>query len=139
MRRNLPPEALGDLLTRPQHAILALYRADGTVLQTPVWQEWREGSFWFYIPGGDRKITMLRHDPRVSIVVAAVLWPYPAIQVDGHVEMSTAGARDVARRIAARFDPTRPPDAYIGDEDPVLCRVVAKRTRAWDYSDEKYT
>ena len=46
MRRNLRPEDLGDLLERPINAILGLHRSDGSILLTPVWHLFRDGSFF---------------------------------------------------------------------------------------------
>ena len=42
-----------------------LHRQDGSILLTPVWHLFRHGSFYFQVPGGDRKIAML--EPRSAL------------------------------------------------------------------------
>jgi len=142
MRRNLSPEELGDLLELPLNAILALHRADGSVLQTPVWHRWTGTQFLFYIPAGDRKPNMLRRDPRISFIVAESDHPFRTIQVEGTARLRTDGFRTVARAIATRYvaahDPDAEVDVYIGGDDGVWVEVVADRVRAWDYADAVY-
>jgi hypothetical protein len=41
VRKGLTVEDLGDLVQLPLLAVLATYRADGTVLLSPVWHEYR--------------------------------------------------------------------------------------------------
>jgi PPOX class probable F420-dependent enzyme len=143
VRRNLSPEQLGDLLERPLNAILALHRADGSVLQTPVWHQWTGTHFVFYIPAGDRKPEMLGRDPRISFIVAESAHPFRTMQVDGTAKVRTDGFRTVAREIATRYVAAHDPDAdvndYIGPEDGVWVEVIADRVRAWDYADAAYT
>lgn len=45
MRTNLTVEDLGDFLDEPILAVLATLRADGSMLLSPVWYEWRAGGF----------------------------------------------------------------------------------------------
>lgn len=143
MRHNLGPEELGDLLELPLNAILALHRADGSVLQTPVWHRWTGTHFVFYIPAGDRKPEMLARDPRVSFIVADSAHPFRTMQVEGTAQVRTDGFRTVAREIARRYVAAHDPDAevddYIGLEDGVWVEVIADRVRAWDYADAAYT
>ena len=88
MRRNLQPSELGDLLDRPLNAVLGLHRQDGSILLTPVWHLFKDGSFYFQAPGGDRKIQMLERDPRCSILVAENEHPYRAIEARGEGRVS---------------------------------------------------
>jgi PPOX class probable F420-dependent enzyme len=142
MRRNLPPEALGDLLPRPINAILALHRADGSILQTPIWYEWHDGAFRFQIPAGDRKIRMLERDPRVSLVVAENEHPYRAIEVRGRARMTADAYDEIGHAIVARYvlahDPTASIESYLSDIPGAIVTVEADSVRAWDYADEGY-
>lgn len=143
MRRNLAPDQLGDLLTRPLNAVIALRRADGSVLQTPVWHLWTGSRISFYVPAGDRKIAMLARDPSISLIVAEPEHPFRAFQVEGVAMCSAVGFRDRARKIATRyvaaFDPGADIDAYVGEEDGIVVEVDARRVRAWDFADGTYT
>src|SRR6266480_168486 len=109
MRRNLQPSDLGDLLDRPLNAVVGLHRPDGSILLTPVWHLFKQGSFYFQAPGGDRKITMLKLDPRCSILVAENEHPYRGIEVSGEGRTSTddypqLGA-EIVRRYVEAYDP----------------------------------
>jgi PPOX class probable F420-dependent enzyme len=142
VRRNLRPEELGDLLQLPLNAVIAIHRRDGSILQTPVWHEWTGSSFRFYIPAGDRKITMLERDPRISLVVADSAYPFRTMQVAGTATVTPHGFREIARGIAARYvaahDPRTPVDDYIGSEDGAVVEITATTARAWDYADATY-
>jgi Pyridoxamine 5'-phosphate oxidase len=143
MRRNLRPDQLGDLLTRPLNAIIAVRRADGSVLQTPVWHEWGNDRFRFYIPAGDRKIGMLRANPMISLIVAEPEHPFRAFQVEGTASLTSADFRRTARNIARRYvdahDPGAQVDDYVGARDGVIVEIEIVASRAWDYADEAYT
>jgi PPOX class probable F420-dependent enzyme len=141
VRRNLQPSDLDDLLDRPLNAILGLHRRDGSILLTPVWHLFRDGSFYFQAPGGDRKITMLRRDPRCSLLVAENEHPYRAIEVSGDARVSTddyavLGA-EIVRRYVEAHDPGGSVDAYLLDGG-VIVRIDPASIRAWDYADASY-
>jgi len=79
----LQPSDLGDLLERPLNAVFGLHRRDGSILLTPAWHLFKEGTFYIQVPGGDRKIAMLTRDPRCSLLVAENEHPYRAIEASG--------------------------------------------------------
>lgn len=141
MRRNLRPEELGDLLDRPLNAVLGVHRQDGSILLTPVWHLFRDGSFYFQVPGGDRKIGMLMRDARCTILVAENEHPYRAIEVTGEARVSTEDYGDlgpeIVRRYVEAYDPGATLDDYLLDGG-VVVRIEAKKIRAWDYADTAY-
>ena len=63
MRRGLTIGDLGDLVDLPLVAVLATYRADGTVLLSPVRHEYRDGRFNVCTSTGTSKTRHLRNDP----------------------------------------------------------------------------
>jgi Pyridoxamine 5'-phosphate oxidase len=141
MRRNLRPEDLGDLLDQPRNAIIGLHAADGSILLTPVWFLFRDGKFRFQVPGGDRKISLLRDDARISMLVAEEERPYRAIELKGVAHIATQGyARDgleIVRRYVEAFDPEADPADYLL-EGGVVVRIEPGTVRAWDYADTTY-
>jgi hypothetical protein len=141
MRRNLQPGELGDLLDRPMNAVLGLHRLDGSILLTPVWHLFKQGSFYFQVPGGDRKIAMLKHDPRCSIIVAENEHPYRAIEARGEGRMSTDDYADlgieIVRRYVEAYDPGASASDYLLDGG-VIVRIEPTAMRAWDYADAAY-
>ena len=121
---------LGDLAELPLLAVLATYRRDGTVLLSPVWQEWRDGGFGVVTSSRNVKAGQLRRDPRASIVVCEHSPPYRGIEVRGQARLVTAGARDAVRRIASRYlgreeqaprMPTRPATTSSSASSQVSC------------------
>ena len=107
MRRNLQPSELGDLLDRPLNAVLGLHRKGGSILLTPVWHLFKQGSFYIQVPGGDRKIAMLKQDPRCSILVAENEHPYRAIEASGEGRSQPTTTRTSgSRSCAATLRPT---------------------------------
>ena len=91
-------------------AVLATYRADGTVLLSPVWHRWRAGGFDVVTGRGDVKVRQLRRDPRASIVVYEHGPPYRGIEVRGEAQLEEAG--DAVSHIAVRYLGERDGAAY---------------------------
>ena len=136
MRKNLRPEDLDDLLERPLVAVLATHYADGRILLSPVWHEWREGGFAVVSRSDDVKVRQLRRDPRANIVVYEHAPPYRGIEVrcDARLEDAPAGT---ARRIAIRYLGERDGAAYAASApDDTLIRLEPGRLRAWDFADQ---
>ena len=141
MRRNLQPSDLGDLLDRPLNAVLGLHHQDGSILLTPVWHLFKDGSFYFQVPRGDRKIAMLMHDPRCSLLVAENEHPYRAIEVSGEGSLSKDDypvlGLEIVRRYVEAYDPGATPADYLLDGG-LIVRIKATAMRAWDYADASY-
>jgi PPOX class probable F420-dependent enzyme len=136
MRKNLAPEDLGDLLEQPLVAVLATRRADGGVLLSPVWHQWRDGGFDVVSRGDDVKVGHLRRDPRANIVVYEHRPPYRGIEVRADARLEAAPA-DTVRRIAIRYLGEDEGDAYTErGEDDTLIRLEPGRLRAWDFADD---
>jgi PPOX class probable F420-dependent enzyme len=136
MRKNLRPDDLGDLLDLPLVAVLATYRANGGVLLSPVWHEWRDGGFDVATGSRDVKVQHLRRDPRASIVVYEHQPPYRGIEVRGEARLIAVDV-DTVRRIAARYLGAEAGAAYAaGASDDTIIRLEPGRLRAWDFSDQ---
>ncbi len=141
MRRNLRPEDLGDLLEQPLNAIVGVHRVDGSILLTPVWHLFRDGAFWFQVPGGDRKIRMLERDARVSLIVSEDARPYRAIEASGLARLSTDDYDQLGPAIVRRYVQAYDPGARVADyllEGGVIVRLEPEAIRAWDYADAAY-
>jgi PPOX class probable F420-dependent enzyme len=141
VRTNLTGVDLGDLLQEPLVAVLATLRADGTVLLSPVWHEWRDGGFNVWIEQQNVKARHLRRDPRATIVVAKSDPPLRAIEVRGSARFIEEGVSETALRIASR---------YLGPEEgaadvealrgvDVIVRIEPGDIRVWDFADEYST
>jgi PPOX class probable F420-dependent enzyme len=138
MRRNLRVGELGDLLELPIVAVLATYGADGDVLLSPVWHEWRDGGFNVLIGTDDVKVRHLRRDPRAGIVVFDQDPPYRGLELHGSPRLVHEGLVDARYRIARRYLGERGGTAYADsiEFDEVIVRLEPGEVRAWDFSDE---
>ena len=141
MRKNLQPVDLGDFLEQPRLATLATHFADGTILLSPVWYEWRDGGFTVLIGKNEVKTRHLKRDSRASIVVAEDVLPYRGIEVRG-VASFTADDLDAALlRLATRYLGAEAGRRYVDRVDPadqIGIRLVPGILRAWDFADEEY-
>ena len=137
MRKGLKPDDLGDLLELPLVAVLATYRRDGTVLLSPVWNEWRDDGFDVMTGSRNVKAQHLRRDPRASIVVYDDGPPYRGIEVRATARLSTPADRSIIRRIATRYLGPEAGDRYAeGGGDDLLVRLEPGELRAWDFADD---
>ena len=140
MRTNLRPDDLGDLLDQPLIAVLATRRKDDSIMLSPVWFEWFEGGINVWVPtieGG--KVSHVRRDPRVTVVVANQQWPYKGFELRGEATVSTEpdDFYGALRRTALRYDGPEAAGRMVSSYAPgAVIRVEPGTIRAWDYEDE---
>ena len=138
MRTDLTVEDLGTFLDEPLVAVLATLRADGTVLLSPVYHEWREGGFNVWIEAKNVKARHLRRDPRATILVAESDPPLRGVEVRGSARFIEQDVTETARRIAARYmsqdDAAADAEALRGAD--VIIRLEPGDIRVWDFADE---
>jgi pyridoxamine 5'-phosphate oxidase-like protein len=139
MRRGLAPLELGDLFDQPLAAVLSIAMADGSVFSRPVWHRFMDGRFVFEFPAGDRKIAMLQHDARATVVLAEDAFPYRAIEVRGRIRMSRERYHEIGAAICRpyveAFDPTADVSAYMSAEPGMIAVLDPEVTTCWDYAD----
>ena len=139
MRTGLTVDDIGDLLDQPIVAVLATYRADGSVLLSPVWFEWRDGGFNVWVGGANEgKARHVAAHPRASIVVHEQTLPYRGVEASGAATLSSDGFYDVVRRTAARYYGPGEADAFAAgySEPGVVIRITPDRLRVWDFRDD---
>jgi PPOX class probable F420-dependent enzyme len=141
VRKNLTVGDLGDLLDEPLVAVLATLRADGTVLLSPVYHEWRDGGFNVWVEEQNVKARHLRRDPRATILVAESDPPLRAIEVRASARFIGDGVPETALRIATRYlgpeEAASDVEALRGAD--VIVRIEPGDIRVWDYADEYST
>ncbi len=139
MRRGLNVDDLGDLLEQPILAVLAMHRTDGTILLTPLWHEWRDGGFNFWVsPDAPGKVRLIERDPRVTAVVAEDADPNRALEVRGRATVSHGPEfRELIRRTARRYVGSDGADAFAASmpAEGYVIRLEPGELRAWDYAD----
>lgn len=133
MTVDLTGAALDVFLAGPFVATLATYRRDGTVLLSPVWQEWRDGCFFVLVSHGDIKERHVRADPRAVIAVAEHAMPYRGVEARCTVLLLDDAYPALAERMVARYlGGEFPPEL---DRDGLVLRLEPERLRAWSFAD----
>lgn len=107
------------LLDAPSAAVLAVYRADGTVLMSPVWFRAIEDWVEIVIAEGDAKLERLRADPRCVFMVFDTVPPFAGMRVEAGAALSSEGSSEARLAIASR---------YLGHDDGR--RYAEQRTKA---------
>jgi PPOX class probable F420-dependent enzyme len=130
-------DELGDFLDLPYTAVLATHWADGTILLSPIWHEWRDGGFNLGVPEDDVKVRHVRRDPRVTVVVYELSWPSRSVEVRGTATLTREGNRELSDRLSVRYLGEENGRRYAAGVNPgLVMRVEPEIIRAWDYVDE---
>lgn len=139
MRSDLAIADLDGLLDEPLVAVLATLRADGSVLLSPVWHEWRDGGFNLWIERDNVKARHLRRDPRATIVVAESTPPLRGVEVRGTVQLIDHDVTETGTRIAQRYIGHDAGAAYVETYrgTDVIARLEPGHLRVWDFADEQ--
>jgi PPOX class probable F420-dependent enzyme len=137
-RRNLPDDEIAAFLARPLVATLATYRKDGSVLLSPVWQEWRDGGFNIIVGRGDVKARSIARDPRASVAVYESDPPYTGVELRATARILDDDPHALTRRLAIRYMGAARGEDYArataGDAQLWL-RLEPGDLRSWDYKD----
>jgi PPOX class probable F420-dependent enzyme len=130
-------DELGDFLDLPYTAVLATHWADGTVLLSPVWHEWRDGGFNLGVPENDVKLRHIARDPNVTVIVYEQSWPSRSVEVRGIATVTREGQEELSRRLSVRYmGPVKGNQYADAVGSGVVVRVEPGIIRAWDYVDE---
>ena len=97
---------------------IAVVRANGSPLVTPIWFLHEEGAIWFTPREKSEWFTCLRRDPRVELCIDEQPLPYRKVLVEGNADLvHDIGNDDIwrerYRRIARRYVDEPGADGYI--------------------------
>ena len=120
---------------------VAVVRADGSPLVTPIWFIYEDDAIYFTPRAHSEWYGCLKRDPRVALCIDEQPLPYRKVTAEGEAELiHDLGAddlwRDRYRRIARRYVPPDAAEAYIHttiDQPRALFRVALAKAnvRAW--------
>lgn len=120
---------------------IAVVRADGSPLITPIWFIAVDDAIHFTPRERSEWFGCLRRDPRVSLCIDEDRLPYRKVLIEGTAELvhdigEDDAWRDLYRRIAARYVPGEAADAYVDNtiaEPRGLYRVplAGSSVRSW--------
>jgi PPOX class probable F420-dependent enzyme len=97
---SLPlPPAVEELVRKPNPAVVASIRPDGTPHTAATWYDWEDGRVLLNMDAGRKRLDFLRHDPHVSVTVLDESSWYRHITLEGVVEelVDDEGLRDTDR------------------------------------------
>ncbi|MFI0999406.1 PPOX class F420-dependent oxidoreductase [Streptomyces galbus] len=105
------PDDAQDLLRRPNPAVMATLRSDGTPVSTPTWYVWEDGRVLLSLDEGRVRLKHLRRDPRVTLTVLDGDDWYTHVTLIGRVveTYEDEGLADIDR-ISAHYTGTPYPD-----------------------------
>ena len=122
------PDELGELLAKPNPAVIATLRPDGSPHTTATWYLWENGRVLVNMDEGRKRLEHLRRDARVSLTVLDENW-YSHVSLLGRV-VSLEDDEDLA-------DIDRLSRHYRGSEYPTRDRgrvsawIEVERWHAW--------
>ena len=99
MAQLTPAQAL--LFLKPNYAVVAVLRPDGSPQQTVVWVDWDGENVVFNTAEGRAKPRYLRRDARASVCV--IEHAYKWVSVSGPAEMTTDGAAEHIDKLARKY------------------------------------
>jgi PPOX class probable F420-dependent enzyme len=140
VRRNLSVEDFSKLVERPLVATLATYRADHSVLLSPVWHEWREGGFSVAVTADDVKLRHVRRDPRAGLAVYESEPPYAGVEIRTMARLIERGYMELERRLAERYLGAAAGGRYVASlpSKGFIVRLQPGELRSWDFADEPW-
>lgn len=128
---ELTADELARFLAGPVVATLATYRRDGSVLLSPVWQEWTGTTFNVLVGRADVKAQHIREDPRAGIVVYEQSPPYRGVEVAGNATLVEGAYAELLERMAPRYLPNALPDVLA--RDGLVLALTPSRFRSWSF------
>ncbi|MQA07972.1 MAG: TIGR03618 family F420-dependent PPOX class oxidoreductase [Pseudonocardiaceae bacterium] len=114
------PDAVSELLAKPNPSVITTVRPDGQPVSVATWYLWDNGRILVNMDEGRKRLEHVRNDPRVSVTVLAADSWYTHVSMQGRV-------------VELRDDPDlvdidRIAKHYIGDRYPKRER---NRISAW--------
>ena len=102
-RVPVPPE-VDELLSRPNPAVVATLRPDGSPHSVPTWYDWEDGRVLLNMEDTRLRLGYMRRDPRVALTVLADDGWYRHVSLLGRI-VSIEDDEDLADidRLAVRY------------------------------------
>jgi hypothetical protein len=124
------------LLEMPSAAVLAVYRADGSILMSPVWFRAGEGWVEIVIAEGDAKLDRLRADPRCVFMAFEATAPFRGLRVSAIATLISDGVREARLAIASRYLGAEDGRRYVEQRTKpgVVVRLHLANAKTWDLS-----
>lgn len=124
------------LLDAPSAAVLAVYRADGSNLMSPVWFRAVDDAVEIVIAEGDAKLERLRADPQCVFMAFETAPPFRGLRIEAAATLSSDGVRETRLAIASRYLGSEDGRRYVEQRTKpgVVVRLPLANARTWDLS-----
>lgn len=104
MPRVPVPPNVDDFLSRPNHAVVATLRPDGSPHTAATWYDWEDGRVLLNMDESRLRLRFLRHDPRAALTVLDAESWYRHVTLLGRVvSISEDGDFADIDRLARRY------------------------------------
>lgn len=115
-------------------ATLAVYRADGSILASPVWFRATDAWIEVVVAEGDAKLTRLRANPRCVFLAFETAPPFRGLRIEATASLSDDGVRDARLEIAARYLGEAAGRRYVEQRTKpgTVVRLPLAGARMWD-------
>ena len=98
------PADVVELLKKPNPAVIATVRSDGTPVSVATWYLWDDGRILLNLDAGRKRLAYLRADPRVSLTVLDSKSWYRHVSVQGTVTLEPDPDLAAIDRLAMHYD-----------------------------------
>ena len=127
-------EELEIFLQRPLVVSFATVRPDGSPHVTPIWYEYDNGQFYFFVGAATVKARNLQGDQRVALCIATHDEPYEYVVAEGTCEVLREQVAPRIRSISVRYRGQERGDRFaqeiIDARDSVVLRVALRKLLA---------
>ena len=122
------------LLQAPLPAVLAVYRADRSILMSPVWFRADDTSVEIVIAEGDPKLERLRVDSRCVFLGFENMPPFRGLRIEADARLSSDGVDEARLAIASRYLGADDGRRYVQQRTKpgVVVRLPLASARTWD-------
>lgn len=98
------PADVVELLKKPNPAVMATVRSDGTPVSVATWYLWEDGRILLNLDAGRKRLEYLRADPRVSLTVLDGESWYRHVSMQGTVTLQEDPDLSVIDRLALHYN-----------------------------------
>ena len=122
------------MLQAPLPAVLGVYRANGSILMTPVWFRADDSTVQLVIAEGDAKLQRLRADPRCVFLAFETAPPFRGMRIEADATLSPDGVVEARLAIATRYLGADGGRRYVQQRTKpgVIVRLPMASARTWD-------
>jgi PPOX class probable F420-dependent enzyme len=106
-------EEMDAFLRRSLVAVLTTIGPEGELHSTPVWFEYEDGRFYFWVGEDSVKARHIRHNRSIAACIATHEEPYQYVSVAGNAVMTKENVRSRASSICRRYYPDQAAQAFV--------------------------